>query len=252
MAIPRTALVTGAGRRLGRALALALADEGYDVAVHCRNSLEEANAVAAEIVAKGRRATVVQADLAEEAQTLTVVGRAREALGPIGVLVNNASVFELDNLLTADRRSWDRHMETDLRAPVVLAQGLVRQLPDEGQGAIVNIIDQRVHNLTPNYLSYSVAKTGLWTMTQVLARELAPRIRVNAIGPGPTLAHPGMPDARFQKLVAALPLRRGPTPEDIAEALRFILRMEAMTGQMITLDGGQQLGWLTPRPPDGE
>ncbi|MFO1036906.1 MAG: SDR family oxidoreductase [Geminicoccaceae bacterium] len=252
MSIPKIALVTGAARRLGRAMALTLAEDGYDVAIHCRTSTDEAQSTAAEITASGRRATVVEADLADEAATETVVARAQAALGPIGVLVNNASTFELDNLLTADRASWDKHIEVNLRAPVVLAQGFVRQLPAGAHGAIVNLLDQRIHNLTPNFLSYSAAKMGLWAVTQVLARELAPRIRVNAIGPGPTLAHPAMSDGRFAELVAALPLRRGPSPEDIAEALRFILRMEAMTGQMITLDGGQQLGWLTPKAPKGE
>ena len=250
---PRSALVTGAGKRLGRAMAEALADDGFDVAVHCRRSLAEAEEVAAAIRGRGRRAVVLVADLSREPEVEALVPAAVAALGPLGLLVNNASTFRLDRLETADRASWDAHLETNLRAPVVLAQGFVRQLPPEAEGLIVNMLDQRVHNLTPNFLSYSVSRLGLWAATQVLALELAPRARVNAIGPGPTLAAPGMPDDGFRDLVRCLPLRRGPTPEEIAATLRYIVAMPAMTGQMITVDGGQQLGWLTPgAPPDTE
>lgn len=247
--MPTSALVTGAGRRIGRALALALADAGFDVAVHCHRSRAEADEVAAGIRDKGRRSTVVAADLGREGEARTLLGRAADSLGPIGLLVNSASMFELDNLATSDRGSWDRHLETNLRAPVVLIQELVRLLPEAADGQVVNLLDQRVLNLTPNFLSYSVSKMGLWAATQVLARELAPRVRVNAIGPGPTLPHPGMSAAKFEALVASTPLRRGPTPEEIAAALMFIVGQPSMTGQMITLDGGQQLGWLTPSAP---
>jgi NAD(P)-dependent dehydrogenase (short-subunit alcohol dehydrogenase family) len=254
--LPRAALVTGAAKRVGRALALALAADGFDVALHCHRSRAEAEDLAREIGALGRRAAVLAADLAREDEVEPLVPAAREALGdrPLGVLVNNASHFRLDRLLTADRASWDAHLEPNLRAPVVLTRAFVRQLPDATPGAVVNVLDQRVLNLTPNYLSYSVSRAGLWAATQVLARELAPRgVRVNAIGPGPTLPAPGMPEERFRELVEALPLRRGPTPEELAEALRFILRMPAMTGQLVTVDGGQQMGWLTPTaPPDVE
>lgn len=250
--LPRRALVTGAARRLGRAMALALAERGFAVAVHCHRSTEAAADLAAAIEREGGRAAVVVADLAREREAARVVPEACDRLGPLGLLVNNASVFELDRLATADRASWDRHLEVNLRAPVVLAQGFVRQLPAAAEGLIVNILDQRIDRLTPNFLSYSVAKTGLWAATQVLARELAPRVRVNAIGPGPTLPHSAMAQAEFDELVAALPLGRGPSPADIAAALRFIVSMRAMTGQMITIDGGQQLGWLTPRAPTVE
>jgi NAD(P)-dependent dehydrogenase (short-subunit alcohol dehydrogenase family) len=250
--MPRRALVTGAGKRLGRAMVEALAADGFDVAVHCHRSLAEAEAVAAAVRGSGRRAVVLAADLSREAEAAALVPAAAAALGPLGLLVNNASTFRLDRLETADRESWDAHLETNLRAPVVLARDFVRQLPPEAEGLIVNMLDQRVHNLTPNFLSYSVSRLGLWAATQVLARELAPRVRVNAIGPGPTLPAPGMPEASFRALVGGTPLRRGPTPEEIAAALRFIVAMPAMTGQMITLDGGQQLGWLTPGAPDIE
>ena len=197
----------------------------------------------------GRRAAVVPADLSRESEAARVLPEVRERLGPVGLLVNNASVFELDRLATADRASWDRHLETNLRAPIVLSQGFVRQLPDGAPGLIVNVLDQRVLNLTPNFLSYSVSKVGLWAATQVLARELAPRVRVNAIGPGPALPAPGMSQDRFDELCRGLPLRRGPTPDEIAAALRFLVASPSMTGQLITLDGGQHLGWLTPRAP---
>lgn len=251
---PRRALVTGAGRRIGRRLAEALAEDGFDVAVHCHRSLDEAEAVASAIRARGRRAVVLSADLAREAEVEALVPAAVAALGPLGLLVNNASAFRRDHLDTADRESWDAHLEPNLRAPVVLSRGFVRQLPPGAGGLIVNMLDQRVHNLTASFLSYSVSRLGLWAATQVLARELAPRgVRVNAIGPGPTLPAPGMDEATFRGLVEGLPLRRGPTPDEIAATLRFIVAMPAMTGQMVTVDGGQQLGWLTPgAPPDVE
>ena len=243
-------LITGAARRLGAAMALAMANDGHDVALHCHRSQAEAQALAATIRGLGRRALVVGADLAREREAAGVVPAAEAAVGPLEVLVNNASAFELDHLATADRGSWDRHLETNLRAPIVLAQGFVRQLPPARRGLIVNLLDQRVMNLTPNYLSYSISKVGLWAATQVLARELAPRVRVNAIGPGPTLPSPGLDPQRFAELCRATPLQRGTSPEEIAAALRFIMESPSMTGQMIVLDGGQQLGWLTPRAPE--
>lgn len=246
----RRALITGAGKRLGAEMALAQARDGFDVALHAHRSQAEAQATRAAIEAIGRRAAVVTAGLRDEAQTACVVEAACEALGPLGVLVNNASVFELDHLATANRASSDRHIEVNLRAPLVLSAAFVAQLPDDAHGLIVNMLDQRVVNLTPNFLSYSVSKVGLWAATQVLARELAPRVRVNAIGPGPTLAAPGMGEARFAELWSGTPLGRGSTPEEIAAGLRFIVDSPAMTGQLLTLDGGQQMGWLSPRAPD--
>lgn len=248
-AVPRRALVTGAGKRIGRAMAVALAEHGFDVAIHYRSSRADAEATAAAVRERGRRAALVAADLMAEAEAARLVPDAEAALGPLGVLVNNASIFELDRLATAERRSWDRHMEINLRAPVVLAQHFMRRLPPAAGGVIVNLLDSRVENLTASFLSYSIARAGLWAATQVLARELAPRVRVNAIGPGPTLKHPQMDQEAFDGLVRSLPLRRGATPDELATALRFILDQPAMTGQMITLDGGQQLGWLAPKGP---
>lgn len=227
-------------------MALGLAADGWDVAVHCNGSLAEAGEVAAEIRALGRRAAVIRADLASEGEALRVVPEACEALGPLGLLVNNASIFDLDRLETADRESWTRHIEINLRSPIVLIQGFAAQLPADAEGLVVNMLDQRVLNLTPNFLSYSVSKSGLWAATQVLARQLAPRIRVNAIGPGPALKPGTVSDADWAELERSVPLRRSSSPEEIVAALRFIIEARSMTGQLVTLDGGMQMGWLTP------
>ena len=180
------ALVTGAGRRIGAAIARDLARHGWAVAIHYRGSRREAEALAREIEAAGGRAVTLACDLAREAEVETLIPRAVEALGPLTCLVNNASAFEMDKIDTATRESWDRHIETNLRAPLVLSQAFARQLPEEhATGNIINMLDQRVWKLTPYFLSYTVAKSGLWTLTQTLALALAPRIRVNGIGPGP-------------------------------------------------------------------
>jgi NAD(P)-dependent dehydrogenase (short-subunit alcohol dehydrogenase family) len=240
------ALVTGAAKRLGRAMALALADDGYDVAVHYGSSKADADAVVASIEAKGRRAVALTADLSRETETQQLIAAATKALGPLTCLVNNASLFERDEALTVTRASWDAHFETNLRAPFVLMQEFARQLPAEANGAIVNILDERVWNLTPHFVSYTLSKAALWTLTQVMALALAPRIRVNGIGPGPTLPSPRQSAEQFAKQQASVPLQRGATPEEIAAAVRFILTSGSMTGQMIALDGGQHLGWAQP------
>ena len=227
-------------------MALGLAEDGWDVAVHCNGSLAEARQVAAEITARGRRAAVIRADLAREEETARVVSEACDALGPLGLLVNNASIFDLDRLETADRDSWTRHIEINLRSPIVLIRDFAARLPAGAEGLVVNMLDQRVLNLTPNFLSYSVSKAGLWAATQVLARQLAPRIRVNAIGPGPALKPSSVDDADWAELERSVPLRRGSSPDEIVAALRFIIEARSMTGQLVTLDGGMQMGWLTP------
>ncbi len=242
-AYPKAALVTGGGRRIGRAIALMLGAEGWAVAVHYHRSRGEAEAVAQEIAAAGGRAVAIAADLTQEAEVETLLPRAAEALGPLGLLVNNAAVFENDTPLGVTRESWDRHLETNLRAPFVLMQHFARALPAAAEGAIVNILDERVWSLTPYFVSYTVSKAALWSLTQSLALALAPRIRVNGIGPGPTLPSPRQSEAQFRRQQATMPLQRGTTPEEIAAAVRFILSAPAMTGQMIALDGGQHLGW---------
>lgn len=252
---PRAALVTGAARRIGRAIALELARDGWSVAVHYNSSAAEAEETAAVITDGGGKAVALQADLAVESETESLLPRAVEALGPLGCLVNSASTFELDLADGVTRRSWDLHMEPNLRAPFVLSQAFARAMPDDQGGAIVNLLDQRVWNLTPFFVSYSLAKCGLWTLTRTLALAFAPRIRVNGIGPGPTLPSPRQSQAQFDRQCARMPLGRGTTPEEIAAAVRFILAAKAMTGQMIALDGGQHLGWAQPEhgsrfPPD--
>jgi NAD(P)-dependent dehydrogenase (short-subunit alcohol dehydrogenase family) len=240
---PRAALVTGAAQRIGRAIALALAADGWAVAVHYRASHAPADAVVAEIERAGGRAVALAADLADESAVAGLVPRAVAALGPLGCLVNNASSFENDTATTANRDSWDRHVEVNLRAPFVLMQEFAAQLPEAATGAIINMLDQRVWSLTPHFVSYTVSKAGLWTLTRTMALALAPRVRVNGIGPGPTLPSPRQSKEQFERQCAALPLRRGTSPEEIAAAVRFILAAPAMTGQMIALDGGQHLGW---------
>jgi NAD(P)-dependent dehydrogenase (short-subunit alcohol dehydrogenase family) len=172
--------------------------------------------------------------------------RASQALGPVTLLVNNASVFEMDRIDSVTRASWDRHIETGLRAPLVLIQALARDLPAGAHGNVINMLDQRVWNLTPYFLSYTVAKAGMWALTQTLALALAPRIRVNGIGPGPTLPSPRQSEAQFREQWRRMPLGRGTTPEEICRAVDFILSAPALTGQMIALDGGQHLGWAVP------
>jgi NAD(P)-dependent dehydrogenase (short-subunit alcohol dehydrogenase family) len=250
-----TALVTGAGKRLGRAMALYLAGRGHDVAVHYASSRDEAEAVAAEIRALGRKAQTFQADLLVEAETEALVPAATAALGPLTVLVNNASIFEYDRIETATRQSWDRHIESNLRAPYVLTQAFARQCPpavmDENdeplaQGLVVNMIDQRILKLTPEFSTYTIAKMGLWALTRTAAQGLAPHVRVNAIGPGPTLQGARQSASHFARQRAATVLGRGASPADITAALGFFLDSPAVTGQFLAVDGGQHLAWQTP------
>jgi NAD(P)-dependent dehydrogenase (short-subunit alcohol dehydrogenase family) len=243
---PKAALVTGAAKRIGRAIALDLARHGWAVAVHYHRSAAEAAELVREIEQAGGRAVALPADLAREAHTHALIARAAEALGPLTCLVNNASLFEMDRIETVTRASWDAHIETNLWAPLVLSQDLAGQLPTGSHGNIVNMLDQRVWNLTPYFLSYTVAKAGLWTLTRTLALALAPRIRVNGIGPGPTLPSPRQSAEQFAEQCRAMPLGRGTTLEEICAAVQYILNAPAMTGQMIALDGGQHLGWAQP------
>lgn len=239
----KTVLVTGAAHRIGRAVALRLASDGWAVAVHYNRSAEAALSLADEIIAHGSQAVALQADLAVEDDVLTLVPRAVEALGPLGCLINNASLFEQDSALTATRASWDAHMETNLRAPFVLSQSFAAQLPEDSEGLVINLIDQRVWNLTPHFTTYTLSKAALWTLTQTLAMALAPRIRVNAVAPGPTLPSPRQTQEQFDQQCASMPLKRGTSPDEIAEAVRFTIASGSMTGQLIALDGGQHLCW---------
>lgn len=250
------ALVTGAGKRLGRAMALELARRGYDVGVHYATSADEAEAVAEDIRGMGQRAVALQADLLQEDQVQALLPEAARALGgPITCLINNASIFEYDNIGTATRESWDRHMESNLRAPFVLTQALAAQIPEPGQcdngetlahGLVVNMVDQRVRKLTPEFMTYTLAKMGLWAFTRTAAQALAPRVRVNAIGPGPTLQGHRQSDSHFQRQRQTTVLNRGANAEDIVAALAYFLDAPAVTGQLLCVDGGQHLGWQTP------
>lgn len=246
-AIPRAALITGGGKRLGRVIALALADAGFDVAIHCHESLADAQTTAADIRARGRNAVVLRADLGAEAQVERLIPDATAALGPIGVLVNNASTFERDDWHDATRTSWDRHIEPNLRAPFVLIQAFAHALPRQNEGVVINMIDMRVWSITPHFVSYTVSKFGLWALTQSMALALAPRIRVNGIGPGPALPNSRQTPEQFARQAGSVPLRRGPDPAEIGNAALSILSLGSMTGQMIALDGGQHLQWA-PSP----
>lgn len=250
------ALVTGAGARLGQAMALYLGHRGYDVAVHYAGSQDGAADTVAQLQAMGRRAVALQADLLDEDAATGLIPAAVSALGgPITCLVNNASIFEYDNLSSATRHSWDRHMESNLRAPFVLTQALAAQAPDPvldaagepvAQALIVNMVDQRVQKLTPEFMTYTLAKMGLWALTQTAAQALAPKVRVNGIGPGPTLRGARQSEDHFAKQRAATILERGANAGDITAALGYLLDAPAVTGQMIAVDGGQHLGWKTP------
>jgi NAD(P)-dependent dehydrogenase (short-subunit alcohol dehydrogenase family) len=242
----RTALVTGAGKRIGRAIALHLAGRGWSVGVHYGGSEREAREVVDEIRRRGGAAVALGADLGSERETERLVGRAVELLGPLGALVNNASRFEHDTAETATRASWDANLEVNLRAPFVLSQGFARQLPEGAPGAIVNVLDQRVLNLTPEFVSYTVSKSALWTLTRTLALALAPRIRVNGVGPGPTLPSRYQSEEQFAAQAQRTPLRRAATPEEVAEAVLFLMEAPAITGQMLAVDGGEHLGWDVP------
>ncbi|WP_076363673.1 SDR family oxidoreductase [Phaeovulum vinaykumarii] len=248
------ALVTGGARRLGRAMVLELARRGHDVAIHYAGSAVEAEETAAEARALGVRAITLHADLLDEGQTTALIPAAAAELGPLGVLVNNASIFEYDNFRTATRESWDRHIGSNLRAPFVLTQGFAAQAPAAqivngepmARALIVNMIDQRVRKLTPEFATYTIAKMGLWALTQTAAQGLAPDIRVNAIGPGPTLQGGRQSAEHFARQRAATVLGRGADPADICAALGYFLDAPAVTGQLLCIDGGQHLGWQTP------
>lgn len=242
----KAALVTGGAKRIGRAMVERLAREGWRVAIHCNASAVDAEALARAIEAAGGRACVVQADLADETAVSGLIAAATTALGPLDLLVNNASEFEEDRIESLDLARWHRTLAVDLTAPLVLSRDFAAQLPDGESGLVVNVLDQRVWKETPLFFSYQIAKSALWTATRTMARSLAPRIRVNAIGPGPTLASPRQGDADFAKQAAAVPLGRSSSPDEVCAALLYFVGAPSVTGQMLALDGGQHLAWETP------
>lgn len=241
-----TALITGAARRIGRVLALDFAAHGWQVGLHCNASQAGAEALAGEIVAAGGRAAVLRADLTHRREVEGLVGACAAALAPPTCLLNNAAMFIYDEIASLDADVWDAQLAVNLKAPVLLSKAFAAGLPAGASGVIINMIDQRVWKPTPRFFSYAVSKAGLWAATRTLAQALAPRIRVNAVGPGPVLRSRHQSEAEFRAQCEATPLRRATSPQEIAAAIRYILDAPAMTGQMIALDGGQHLAWETP------
>ena len=242
------ALITGGAQRIGRTIALALARRGYAVALQARHSRAAADALVGEITAAGGRAATVAADLADHAAVLGLVPAAAAAIGPLTLLVNNAAEFEPDEIGHLERERFDRHIAVNLRAPIFLADAFAAQLPagvQEGQAAVVNILDQRVLKPTPRFLSYGLSKSALYAATTTLAQALAPRVRINAVAPGPTLPSPRQDAQAFARQVHALPLDRGPTPQDIADAVLYLASATTVTGATIAVDSGQHLAWRT-------
>ncbi|APO74182.1 short-chain dehydrogenase/reductase SDR family protein [Rhizobium etli 8C-3] len=242
----KAALVTGAAKRIGRAIVEDLAENGFSVAIHANRSIDEAEAVAAELRQGGKYVFAVQADLTKTSDTETLVKRAADRLGPIDLLVNNASVFREDSVRKTNDAAWDEHFAVHVRAPSILSAQFAAQLPETCTGLIVNVIDQRVWALRPSFYSYTLSKSALWTATQTMAQALAPKIRVNAIGPGPSMPSERQLQEDFQAQVAALILKQGPELEEFGRTIRFLFETPSITGQMIALDGGQHLAWQTP------
>ena len=243
----KTALVTGAAKRIGRAIATTLARAGYDIAVHYGTSREDAEAVAVELQSFGVRAVPIQADLGDVSQAARLIADAHAALGALSVLVNNASVFADDRVATVTADSWRTHIDTNLLAPILLAQAFAAQsdLPgsSEGGASIINLIDQRVLKPSPVFFSYGLSKAGLWHATRILAQDLAPRIRVNAVGPGPTLKSIHQSQADFDREARATLLQKPTSPEEVAATVLYLLNAPSVTGQMICVDSGQHLEW---------
>lgn len=254
MGIEKIVLVTGAAQRVGRAIAEFLAAKGWTVAVHYHRSEKEARELVQLISERGGRAAAFSADLTQEKEVQQLIPQVSQSLGFVQCLINNASAFTYDSCETSTRALWDEHMEVNLRAPFILSQAFSSQFPnedsDEKKGSIINILDQRVWNLTPHYMSYTVSKVGLWTLTQSLALALAPQIRVNAIGPGPTLPNASQTQEQFLRQCSSLPLKKGPTLQEICDTILYVIQTPSITGQMIALDGGQHLGWSFPSSPN--
>jgi NAD(P)-dependent dehydrogenase (short-subunit alcohol dehydrogenase family) len=235
------ALVTGGALRIGRAIVLALAHAGYAVAIHANRSRVDAALLRDEIASTGGHAAVVTADLADHEAVMSLVPAAATSVGPLTLLVNNASVFEPDQVEHLDREQFDRHYAVNLRAPVFLAQAFAAQAP--AGGAVVNILDQRVYRPNPRFFSYGLAKSALYVATTTLAQGLAPQVRVNAVAPGPTLPNVWHGDDVFKRRSAAMPLGHGPAPEEVAAAVLFLAQASSITGETIAVDGGQHIVW---------
>jgi NAD(P)-dependent dehydrogenase (short-subunit alcohol dehydrogenase family) len=240
------ALITGGAKRIGEAIALCVGELGFDVAIHHRGDPLDAQKLVQRLHAMGRNSVSLRADLAIEAEVQALIPDATAALGPVTLLINNASLFEDDRIETQTRATWDAHMETNLRAPIVLAQAMAAHLPADRQGLILNLLDQRVLKLNPQFFTYTLSKAALWQATKTLAQALAPRIRVNGIGPGPTLPSIHQAQGEFEAEAANTLLQRRADPSQIADAVRYLIDARSVTGQMIAIDGGQHLAWRTP------
>jgi len=240
---PRAALITGGARRIGAAIARALARDGYAVVLHANRSRDEAERLAHEINEGGGRAGVVLADLADESAVAGLVPAA-VAFGPLSLLVNNAGEFEPDEIMTLQRARFAHTVAVNLTAPLFLTQAFAAQAPEGA--SVVNVIDQRVLRPTPRFFSYTLSKYALYAATSTLAQALAPRLRINAVAPGPTLPSPRQSQAEFAAQATALPLQRGPSPDDVAAAVVYLAGAPSVTGVTIAVDGGQHLAWRTP------
>lgn len=246
MGIRKTALVTGGSARVGRAICEGLAEAGYAIAVHYNSSATEADALVETLRKQSIDAVSIQADLSSTKDTSSLIDLANGELGPLGILVNNASLFEEDSFDIPDEDLWDKHFAVHVKAPALLTSAFAKQVSEGEQGLVVNIIDERVWKLTPNFASYTLSKSALWTATQTMAQNFAPHIRVNAIGPGPTLPSSRQTDSEFEKQLSTLPLKTAPDLSDFAKTILYFADMKSVTGQMIALDGGQHIGWETP------
>jgi NAD(P)-dependent dehydrogenase (short-subunit alcohol dehydrogenase family) len=246
MTSPPVAIVTGGARRIGRAIVEDLAAHGWAVAIHYNYSRNEAEAVAAGVRRNGGKATTIAADLSNLATVPGIVAEAEAALGKPVLLVNNASIYETDRIGALDPELWLRQMTINLAAPVFLAEAFAARLGADEEGNIINILDQRVWKPTPSHFSYQISKSALWTATRTMAQALAPRIRVNAIAPGPALPNIRQTEERFRRQSEAILLRRGPELAEFGRTIRFLVETRSVTGQMIGLDGGQHLAWRTP------
>ncbi|MEM0898634.1 MAG: SDR family oxidoreductase [Pseudomonadota bacterium] len=241
------ALITGGAKRVGRGICEHLAARGFNVVVHANTSVRDAEILCEELRdTTDASAFSAAADLTNWNATASLVYQAMTLAGRVDLLVNNASIFEDDSVTDLDEPGWDRHFAVHLKAPALLAQEFSKALPGDRAGLIVNMIDERVWALNPRFFSYTLSKSALWTATRTMAQALAPRIRVNAIGPGPTLPNERQDRSAFDEQVAAVPLKRGPELCEIGEAVYFFWKAKSVTGQMLALDGGQHLAWQTP------
>ncbi len=244
----RHVLVTGGAKRIGKSIVERLARDGWDIAIHYNGSGEDAIQLAATVRELGRSAVTLKADLTDETAVQKLAMEAADALGGLSALVNNASVFMRDDLSTDTAEAWDLHAAVHVRAPYLLSRALYQQLRDDVTGAVVNIVDQRVLNPSRHFISYTLSKMSLWDQTQVLARAMAPRVRVNAVGPGPVLPSARQSDADFERQVRQTPLAHAVAPDEIAAATAFLLDAQSVSGQIIAVDAGQHLNWAYETP----